>query len=67
MIDRLALLALINVGLTDAALLQKIDDIADGLESGHVVASPDGDVITGLFMTPSGYRLSKATLPTATA
>jgi hypothetical protein len=60
---------MVNVGLDDASLLQKIDDVCDAVEAGHVTVSSDQDVITGLFMTPSGAALldSYSVLPATTA
>jgi hypothetical protein len=69
MIDRTAVLTLLNIAMNDRELLTRISDIADGLESAHVIADSNQDLIVGLWMTPSGAALlnSYSILPTATA
>jgi hypothetical protein len=63
MIDRLRLLLLLN------ASTQQANDIADGLVSGYIFATSNGDQMAGIYMSPSGLRLLRAVplLPDATA
>jgi hypothetical protein len=58
MIDRLRLLALMNIIDCDCpdCLWQKVDDLMDGLESGDCFATSNGDQMTGVFMSRSGAR-----------
>lgn len=67
--NKLALLTLLNIGMTDAALLSRIDDIADAVAAGHAFLSYDGDIATGLFLTRDGAASLRAAviLPDATA
>jgi hypothetical protein len=71
MIDRLRLLTLLNVSSCwcSQCMWQQCHDIADGLESGDIIASADGDEITGLFVSQSGAELLKSysVLPNTTA
>jgi hypothetical protein len=67
MMTHVWLLTLLNIEYSDEALLQKIDDIADAIETGNVIASSDRDVITGLVMTRSGANLLRSVLPDAFA
>ena len=57
MIDRLRLLALLNVGCCPDCISERIDDVCSGLESGDIVAGTDQDAIIGLWMTASGASL----------
>jgi hypothetical protein len=61
--NRLGLLALLNVidcHCSDC-MWQQVNDIADGLESGDIVARSDADAIVGLFMSQSGAALLRST------
>jgi hypothetical protein len=60
----LELSTMLNVALSDAALLQKIDDVASALAAGHLVAvTSNGDTIETLAITPSGRKRMQPVLP----
>jgi hypothetical protein len=62
MIDRISLLTLINVRLTDAAVLQRIDDLADLIGDGLLTLEQDG-----VHITNAGRKHLMPTLPSASA
>jgi hypothetical protein len=67
MIRRLDLLTLINIGLDDAIVLQRISDLGDAIGAGHLLIENDGDEIVGLSITTAGRALIKPTLPWTSA
>jgi hypothetical protein len=60
MIDRLRLLALLNVIDCDCCQWEKVHDIADAIESGDAVFGVAGDQIIALHATLDGVRLLRA-------
>jgi hypothetical protein len=59
-------LTALNVAMDDAELLDYIDFLATEIESGHLVATVDGDAITSLRLTPAGMAMLP-TLPATSA
>lgn len=46
MIDCIALLAIVNVACCAQCMSPEFDDIADGIETGNIIAQSDLDVVT---------------------
>jgi hypothetical protein len=67
MINRLSLWTMINVALSDSALLDVVDSVANALAAGDLTAVSDMDMIEGLRITPSGAAQIKPVLPMAAA
>jgi hypothetical protein len=66
MID-LRLLTSLNVAMSDAELLDLIENVATAIEDGNVAADSDLDTITSLRLTEQGRRAWPMTLPATSA
>jgi hypothetical protein len=62
MITKMELLTLINIGLSDAAVLQRIDDLADLIADGLLTLDQDG-----VHITSAGRERLPPRLPSASA
>jgi hypothetical protein len=66
MID-LRLLTSLNVAMSDAELLDLIENVATAIEDGNVAADSDLDTITSLRLTEQSRRAWPMTLPATSA
>jgi hypothetical protein len=61
------LLASLNVGYNDQEVIEVIDFLSTGIESGHFRVVNDGDLIVAMKLTALGIESLSPRLPSASA